>query len=126
LACVGSTDDRQPRSMATEPASFYSRQQLVDGGGSPSQWLAEPGGFDALLGVVESSLDRGVGTGQVGLDGSETLAQRSAQAQRCVAPGCVGGGVDEVEHCFGLCQVDAAVEVGAQRELARPSRTRTC
>src|SRR5690606_26922476 len=98
LARVRAADHRQACSVTTEPAGFDCGQQLVDQGRGPSQRFAEPRRLHALLRVVEGGLYGGVGTRQVGLDGAESLAERTAQPHSGVAPGGVGGSGDEVEY----------------------------
>ena len=56
----------------------------------------------------------------VALDGSRELARKRSTRAPHRRHGCA---VDEVGDRLGLRQVDAIVEKGAQRELARPGRT---
>src|SRR5690606_29905466 len=78
---------------------------------------------NALLRVVEAGLELGVGGGDVRLHLPDAAAERAGEPAGGVAPGRLGRGVDDVEDRLGLRQVELAVEVGAERELAGPGRT---
>src|SRR5690606_16291481 len=109
--------------MAAEPARLDGGEKLVDGGRRPRQRFGQAGRLDALLRVVERCLDGRVSGREVRLYLPEPPAERAAEPQRGVAARGVGRRGDEVEDGLGLSQVDAAVEVRAQRELAGTRRT---
>ena len=124
LARVRGADQRDVDPLAQQAAGRGQVQQAVDGlaglvQDQPHLGRGDVGFARVVVAEFERALEPREQVQQRPLDGAQFGVQAAAQLGHRGARGLVAAGLDEVGHCLGLVQGQAAGQEGAARELAR-------